>query len=371
MNFKPLSKHFNPAFWICIGTVVLLAGCISAPADKPKKSPKPDIIYWPAPPELPRFKYETSLRTTSDFDPATNMSRLERKLTVGDKTREPAFGKPYAVAAHGGKIYVTDTVSRRVVVFDAPRRKIYFMGVHESGALIKPSGIALDDQMRVYVADVSAKRVNVYDNLGLFLYSVGNSSDLERPTGVAVSPAGDRIYVIDRNRNENMDHRVVVYDNKGLKLFVIGGRGTGEGQFNVPVQGAVAPDGTLYVLDAGNFRVQAFDRDGKFLRAWGKTGNDIGDFVRPRGIAVDNEGNVYVTDAAFGNVQIFSPKGELLLPVGYLGTEDRPGIFAMPGGVAVDETGHMYVVDQVFDKVDVFRRLSKEEGELIIRNSGK
>jgi DNA-binding beta-propeller fold protein YncE len=125
------------------------------------------------------------------------------------------------------------------------------------------------------------------------------------------------------------------------------------------------------VLDAGNFRVQAFDRDGKFLRAWGKTGNDIGDFVRPRGIAVDNEGNVYVTDAAFGNVQIFSPKGELLLPVGYLGTEDRPGIFAMPGGVAVDETGHMYVVDQVFDKVDVFRRLSKEEGELIIRNSGK
>ena len=70
---------------------------------------------------------------------------------------------------------------------------------------------------------------------------------------------------------------------------------------------AVAADGTLYVLDSGNFRVQAFDREGTFLRAFGKAGVNTGNFARPRGIAVDDEGRIYVSDASFNNFQIFQP----------------------------------------------------------------
>lgn len=351
--------------------MALLFGLLSSCATtQDEKKVIPEVLIWPSPPDLPRFAYETTLRSAADIAVDSEDTILRRQLTGETQNRVPAFSKPYGVAAHSGKIYITDSVKRNVAVFDVPRHKVYYMGVQTPGKLIKPSGIALDKEMNVYVADVSAQKVNVYDSLGLFLRSIGDKADLERPTGVAVSPDGDRIYVIDRSYNEMATHHVVVYDSTGRKLFVIGERGGGEGQFNVPVQGAVAADGTLYVLDAGNFRVQAFDRDGKFLRAWGKAGNNIGDFARPRGIAVDDEGNVYVTDATFANIQLFNPQGQLLLTVGTQG-EDKPGRYNLPGGIAVDETGRMYVVDQFYNKVEVIRRIPKEEGERMLENAAR
>ena len=348
--------------------LALLAAC--AASTNEEKTETPEVLIWPSPPDLPRFAYETTLRSAADIAVDDEDTLLRRQLTGETQSRAPAMSKPYGVAALYGKIYVTDSVARNVAVFDVPRHKVYYMGVQKPGNLLKPSGIALDKVSNVYVADVIAQRVNVYDSLGLFLRSIGNKEELERPTGVAVSADGDRIYVIDRSDNEKTTHRVVVYDASGRKLFVIGGRGGGDGQFNVPVQGAVGPDGTLYVLDAGNFRVQAFDRDGKFLRTWGKAGNNIGDFARPRGIAVDNEGNVYVTDATYANVQLFNSQGQLLMMIGSQSDTDKPARFNLPGGVAVDETGRVYVADQFFNKIEVIRRLSKEEGERIVESAG-
>ena len=346
--------------------LALLAACVSTMEEKAKT---PEVLIWPSPPDLPRFAYETTLRSAADLTVDSEDTALRRQLTGETQSRAPAMSKPYGVAARNGKIYVTDSVARNVAVFDVPRHKVYYMGVQKPGNLVKPSGIALDKVMNVYVADVTERKVNVYDSLGLFQRSIGSKEYLERPTGVAVSADGDRIYVIDRSDNEKKNHRVVVFDASGRKLFVIGGRGGGDGQFNVPVQGAVGPDGTLYVLDAGNFRVQAFDRDGKFLRTWGKAGNNIGDFARPRGIAVDNEGNVYVTDATFANVQLFNAQGQLLLMIGSQSDTDKPARFNLPGGIAVDETGRMYVADQFFNKIEVIRRLTQEEGERILKSA--
>lgn len=347
---------------LALGLVVALGACTGT-LDKHANAP---ALYWPAPPETPRFAFETALRSAADIVENNEANRF-RRLVAGDADPQPAFEKPFGVAARGGRIYVTDTVTRSVAVFDVARRKFFHLGLRSPGTLLKPVGIALDGKMRVYVADVSARKVSVYDSLGLFLREIGNAADLEHPTGVAVENSGERVYVVDRGSNESLNHRVVVYDGTGRKLFVIGTRGSAEGQFNVPVQAAVAPDGTLYVLDSGNFRVQAFDRDGRFLRAWGKAGSEFGNFARPRGIAVDGEGNVYVTDALYGNFQVFNPAGQLLLPVGRHGNSDKPGRYTLPGGIAVDETGRVYVVDQYFRKVEVIRRLSTEEGEHIAR----
>ena len=348
--------------------LALLASCAMTSEDTTEA---PEVLIWPSPPDLPRFAYETTLRSAADIALNSEDTALRRQLTGEAPNTAPGMAKPYGVAARYGKIYVTDSVARNVAVFDVRRNKLFYMGVQKPGDLTKPSGIALDKAMNVYVADVTAQRVNVYDTLGLYLRSVGSKEDLERPTGVAVSADGDRIYVIDRSYNESVNQRVVVYNAEGKKLFTIGERGTGDGQFNVPVQGAVGPDGTLYILDAGNFRVQAFDRDGKFLRAWGKVGNNIGDFARPRGIAVDEEGNVYVSDATFSNVQLFNSQGQLLMVIGSQSDTDKRGRFNLPGGVAVDETGRLYVADQFFNKIEVIRRLKQEEGERLLKESGK
>ena len=351
--------------YVCLLCSVLLAACAATPQ---RTATSKSRTIWPAPPDLPRFAYETVLRSAADITSSPDDgSRLLRELSGTAPSTNPAYEKPGAVAARNGSIYVADLPSKTIVVFDVPRQKLFRFGWRQPGTLAQPVGLALDEQMNVYVADAKRHQVLVYDKLGLFQRAVGGLPDLERPTGVAVSRDGERIYAIDRSNNESDNHRVVVYDRDGRKLKVIGQRGPESGQFNVPLQGAVSPDGTLYVLDSGNFRVQAFDRDGNFLRAFGSAGINLGNLARPRGIAVDDDGNVYVTDASFNNFQVFDPQGNLLLTVGTAGNNNAPGQYGLLGSIAVDETGRVYVADQLFNKVEVIRRLSEGEGQGLLR----
>lgn len=345
---------------------VLLAACATTP-QAPTLIAKRAPLVWPAPPDLPRFAYETVLRSGSDIAPrADNRDKLFGLLAGRDvAASQPAFDKPAAIVARQGRIYVADTGNETIVVFDVPRRKMFRFGQRSPNALGKPSGLALDAHMNVYVADAKRRQIMVFDSLGLYLRTIGGPDDLVRPVGVAVSRDGERIYAIDRADNESDQHRVVIYASDGSKIGIIGTRGGGSGQFNVPLQAVSATDGTLYVLDAGNFRVQAFGRDGNFLHAFGKPGVNPGNFARPRGIAVDDDGNVYVTDAAFNNVQIFRPDGQLLLAIGESGHEDIPGRFGLLSGVAVDETGRVYAVDQLFSKVEVFRPIGELEAQQV------
>jgi DNA-binding beta-propeller fold protein YncE len=308
------------------------------------------------------------LRAPADIAaPELPKEKLVRELAGGPAVSgQPVFEKPAAIVARKGRIYIADTSTETVIVFDVPRRKVFRFGQRKPNSLAKPSGMALDGALNVYVADAKLRQVMMFDGLGLFVRAFGGPKDLDRPTGVAVSRDGERIYAVDRSDNESANHRVVIYAKDGTKLKVIGTRGGGEGQFNVPLQAATAPDGTLYVLDSGNFRVQAFDRDGKFLRAFGKAGVNPGNMARPRGIAVDDDGNVYVTDASFNNFQIFKPDGQLLLAVGQASAENNPGRYGLLSGIAVDETGYIYVADQLFNKVEVFRHLSEKEGQQML-----
>lgn len=343
----------------------LVAGC-AAPPEAEKTDAIEGQKLWPMPPERPRFAWETDLRTAADLFVDDERSRTVRMLAGQSVPRDPAFEKPAAVAAASGRIYVADTVRRRIVVFDVPRRKVFVMGLRAPGTLQKPSAVAVDGRGRVYVADTTLRKVLVYDALGLYLRSIGSPELFDRPTGVAVEASGERVYVVDRGEADNDRHRVLAFDVRGELLKEIGTRGRAEGEFNIPVQATVTSDNTLWVLDAGNFRVQGFDRDGRYLRSFGRVGNGLGQFARPRGIASDSEGRLYVTDAAFGNVQIFNPDGELLLAIGRSARSDHPGYYGLAHGVAVDETGRIYVVDQLFNKVEVLRPVGEGEAQQLI-----
>lgn len=347
--------------------VAILAACAGTPEKKEAVS-RNIQTYWPNPPDQPRFVFEYLLRDSKSVPGKESNTDAMRRLALGEDI-VIALKKPYGVAAQRGRIYVSDTEARAIHVFDVPRRKFFSFGLRFEGTLKKPLGLAVDERGRVYVADASRQQVVVFDGMGLFMMAVGNPAELERPTAVAVDRGGERIYVVDTGGVESDNHRIVVYDRRGARLFSFGTRGQRVGEFNLPVDAAVAPDGTLYVLDAGNFRVQAFDPTGKPLRSFGEVGVGFGQFSRPRGIGVDATGNVYVTDAGFGNVQIFNANGALLMPLGVRGSSDGPATYRLPAGVAPDETGRVYVVDQYFSKVEVFRPLSDEEGKRILAKS--
>ncbi len=342
-------------YWVI--TFLLLSGCSSSHIKEYQ------AVYWPKPPDPPRYVYEGVLRNSDDMVAFTGGAKFKSALTGAQPRGAVAFEKPYDIASRGGRIVVSDTIAHVASIWDMGNKRVYAFGKGGDGIINKPGGVGMDGRQWIYVADVGDHIVRVYDPLGLFIRQIGGPEDYLRPVDVAASATGERIYVVDSGGIESTQHQVLVYDAEGNKLKTIGGRGSAPGEFNLPIQAAVAPDGTLYVLDAGNFRVQAFDSEGNYLREWGKVGRKFGDFARPRGIAVDEEGNVYVTDSAFRNFQIFNPAGELLMAIGGDNYDDEPGQYSLPAGIAVDERNNIYVVDQMLGKVEILRKLAPAEME--------
>lgn len=335
--------------------VATLVGCASGPDRSQPVEPPP---AYPPPPEEARFIYERTLMSSGQVTAEPGKNRMRRMLTGESETGE-SLAKPFDVTVCRGVVSVSDSVRRRVMVFDHPGRRYFRIGDDEPGALQKPLGLATDGDCNLYVVDGSLFRVMKYDAKGHYLTSFGGAEFFKHISHVAVSPKGDRLYVVDTGTVENRDHRIRVFDGvDGKHLHDIGTRGTEPGKFNLPRDIALGPDGNLYVIDGGNFRVQVFKTTGEFVRTFGGMGAQVGQFTRPKGIAVDREGRVYAADAAFGNFQIFEPGGQLLLFIGDRANKSAPGKYLLPAGIHVDEDGRVYFVDQYFRKVDVFRPAS-------------
>jgi len=344
------------AVTILVGAMSLVGACSTPlPESNSESGRSPVVLVFPPPPEQARFVFERTITGSADIVEVDRDTRW-RQLLTGEAGTTEAMAKPFDVEACQGRIYISDTVRRSVLVFDVPHGAFSEIGKSEPGQLLKPLGMAVDDDCNLYVVDGTQRRVVVYDQAGRYVTAFGGSDWFDRPSHVEVDADGTRGYVVDTGGVGSDRHMVRVFDvQSGSHLFDIGERGAGPGQFNLARDIAIGPGGRLYVVDGGNFRVQIFGADGQYLGSFGSIGVTRGQFSRPKGIDTDPDGNVYVTDSAFGNFQIFSPAGELLLFVGTRSEKPAPAKYMLPAGIAVDEDGRVYLVDQFFRKVDVFR----------------
>lgn len=353
----------SAALVICLAG---LSGCVTvAKRDIDQVGRATRSLVFPAPPDEPRFVFERAIRSSADVVPEADESALKRALTGGAAASGEPLAKPYAIAVHQGKIFVSDSVGRSVKVFDVPGKKYYTIGDEDGeGRISKPLGIDVDGQGNLYVADATQKQIMIFDNAGKFLRKFGGPKAFERLSSVTVDESGERVYVVDIGGVSSDKHVVRVFNGRtGAPLFDIGTRGSGPGQFNLPRDVALGKDGRIYVVDGGNFRVQIFDKNGKYLKSFGSVGKQLGNFARPKEIATDRDGNVYVADTAFGNIQIFTPEGDLLMFIGDRSEQDQPAGYMLPSGVAVDEDGRIYFVDQWFARIDIFRPFALKESE--------
>lgn len=187
--------------------------------------------------------------------------------------------------------------------------------------------------------------------------STGNpDSPLVVPSGMAVAPDGT-IWVVDSGNN-----RFQLFSPDGDYLETWGTPGDGEGEFNFgpspyapdePMGGiAFAPDGSFYVADAANQRIQKFDADRTFLLSWGTEGEGEGQFLLPYWPAVAPNGNVYVVDGPRSDVQVFSPEGEYLSQLTGPGTEESQ--LSSLGSVTIADDGAVHVTDRFAGTIKTF-----------------
>lgn len=226
----------------------------------------------------------------------------------------------------------------------------------EDGEFKAPTGIALDKDGRIYVADTDNHSIQKFDKDGKFLARWGGEPSGQEgqfyyPRGLAIGSEGE-VYVSDSGNN-----RIQKFDAEGNVMrawgkFGFAWRGADIGKFDVPWGVATDRDGNLYVSDTSNSRIQKFKSDGTPLLKWGRDGSFDGAFFFPRGVTVDFVGNIYVADESNNRIQKFDARGSFLAKWGKEG--GGPGQFKAPWGVACDKLGNVYVVDSGNHRIQKF-----------------
>jgi DNA-binding beta-propeller fold protein YncE len=324
---------------------VALAGCGHRSSDADPSAPVP---RWPPPPDPARIEYLDTVRVPRDLGIRRSwMARIVRRVVHGPL--DEGMARPYGIATSSdGLIVVTDPDARSVHLFDVAQSR--YVRVTEAGGepLVSPIGAAAGPDGRLYISDSVRATIHVLDSEGATLATWGGDGRLERPTGLAFDRTRGTLWVTDTGA-----HRVLGFDVDGRQIASIGGRGSGDGEFNYPVSVAVGPDGRLFVTDSMNFRVQIFDASGRFLSAFGRGGTRPGDFDKAKGIALDSSGHVYVVEGLHDVVQIFDDTGRLLTVVG--GTGAGPGEFCLPAGIHIDGSDRILIADSANHRIQVLR----------------
>ena len=144
-------------------------------------------------------------------------------------------------------------------------------------------------------------------------------------------------------------HCIDVLDQQGTVIRTIGTRGSlgsGDGQFNYPIGVAVQGD-VLYVADQSNYRVQKLATSGEFLSKFGTKCSGDGQLDSPFSICVDAGGRIFVSESNNKRVSVFEPCGTFAYHITH-------NTFSYPWGMAFDLAGNLHVVDHSSNTVSIF-----------------
>ncbi len=224
-------------------------------------------------------------------------------------------------------------------------------GVHgvKAGRLHKPRVAAFDAFDHLYLADLT-DRIQVFDRDGKYLSGWRTPEfNVDGPSGLTIDRQG-RLLVADTHF-----YRVLVYSPAGELMFQLGDgvQGTTPGRFGYPTDVVIDRAGNFYVSEYGeNDRIQVFSPEGKWLRQWGGHGYEPGEFLKPRALAIDGQDRLFVADSCNHRIQVFDTQGNLLQSWGTRG--DRPGEMSYPYDLSIGPDQCLYVCEYGNHRVQKF-----------------
>ena len=253
------------------------------------------------------------------------------------------FESPWGVAFnHAREIVVSAGHSVSVLTPNGTKLRSFGSRGSDPGQFRHPTGVAVDDEGNILVADCDNQCIQKFTNHGLFLASVGTKSlQFRSPRDVAFNTHNKKVYVVD---NEN--NRIQVLNSDLTFSNIIGEKcGSKSGEFTNPWGVTCDSTGNVYVADSANNRIQVFTASGKFLRKFGHLNY-------PVGVAVDSRGMVFVSERFNNRISVFTTEGQFVKSFGRCGTE--PGEFRDPRQLAVDDCGVLCVCDNGNRRIQIF-----------------
>jgi DNA-binding beta-propeller fold protein YncE len=263
---------------------------------------------------IPNKNIQQFQQGVGTFPATPELSALRERVTDmskgGKGPGKGQFDSPTGIALDGnGNILVADTINGRIEKFSPAGTFLSTIGSKGSGhgQLGDPNGIAIDKSGNIYVAEASNHRVQKLASDGTFIAEwKGPDTGFYGPRRIAVGP-DDSIYVVDQGRA-----RLVKFSPDGQVLATWGSVGTGDGQFRDHTSVAVDPaTNEVYVADPRNKRIQIFDASGRFLAKWSVP--EWGEAVGFEDLVIDSQaGRLYASSARMNGVFIFDLNGTRL-----------------------------------------------------------
>ncbi len=249
------------------------------------------------------------------------------------------------------RIRLLDIVEGRIDVEAQSSFARTLIGASPQGAydkLKKPFAVKYDRKGRLLVTDSALGALFRFDRetRRMDVFGTTGALHLKLPLGLAVAPDG-RIFVADAGQQ-----RVIVFDADGNITGAFGH----SGELVNPAGVAIAPDQKrLFVADSKAHQIVVYDlAGGAVIKRFGKRGEGEGEFSFPTSLAFSREGELCVIDQINARVQLFSAEGEFLDTFGSAGKGF--GNFVRPKDIALDDDGLIYVTDGAFSNVQIFSK---------------
>ncbi|MDB5101712.1 MAG: hypothetical protein JWM80_6133, partial [Cyanobacteria bacterium RYN_339] len=290
------------------------------------------------------------------------------------------FNNPGGVAVDtAGNAYVADQDNHRVRKVTATGVVSTLAGSGTAGfadgagataRFISPFGVAVDTGGNVYVADFDLHRIRKVTPAGLvstlagsgtqgYADGAGATARFSTPTGLAVDINGN-VYVaeVGNNRIRKVTSAGVVSTLAGDGTIGFADGAGATAKFAFPIGVAVDLGGNVYVADSANHRIRKVTSAGVVSTVAGSGIAGFADgagatarFSNPYGVAVDTGGNIYVADKGNHRIRKVTSAGVVstLSGDGTNGFADGASAtarFSFPSGVTVDACGKLFVADQ-------------------------
>ena len=172
-----------------------------------------------------------------------------------------------------------------------------------AASLKRPTGLAFSPEKGwLYVADSVSHDIKVFDAGGALVQTIGvaggGEGEFNAPTHLAYSDG--HLYVSD-----TLNSRVQIFDANGHYVGKFGERGLYIGNLMRPKGLAIGDAGIAYVVESYYGYLLAFNGERQFLLDINGSGLKDGAFNLPAGVWTDKQGRIFVADMYNGRVVVY------------------------------------------------------------------